>query len=45
MGTNVLPSYIAVDGGKIAIEVKETGHKEVDTMVVNCGLCLPIWVG
>ena len=45
VGTNMLPSYIVVDGGEIAIEMEKTGHTEVDTMIANFGLCLPVWIG
>ena len=45
MGTDMLPTYIVVYGGEIEIEVEKTGHMEVNTMIANFGLCLPIWIG
>ena len=45
VGTDMLPTYIVVDGSKIAIEMEETGHTEVDTISVNFGLCFPVWIG
>ena len=45
MGSDMLPTFIAVDGSEIAIEMEETGHTEVDTVIANFGLCLPIRIG